>query len=158
MIMHYAHKGRDWHFCPSETKFTQNFGTDTPNRNLPMSSLATRLHTFFNGTLVGTDKEGNRYYKERRAKPMIGSNLKERRWVIYKNEKEASRVPPEWQGWLNHTLTLAPTEQELPKYDWQKEHAHNKTGTPEAYVPGGDLRSKEERATTTGDYEAWSPN
>ena len=123
-----------------------------------MSSLATRLHTFFNGTLVGTDDEGNRYYKERRAKPMVGSNLQERRWVIYKNEKEASRVPPEWQGWLNHTLVKAPTEAELKKYDWQKEHAPNKTGTPEAYVPGGDLRSREERAASTGDYEAWSPN
>ena len=123
-----------------------------------MSSLATRLHTLFNGTLVGTDAEGNRYYKERRAKPMIGSMLRERRWVIYKNEKEASRVPPEWQGWMNHTLTTPPSGSELKKYDWQKDHQRNLTGTPEAYVPQGDMRSKEERASTTGDYEAWSPN
>ena len=58
-----------------------------------MSSFATRLHTFFNGTLVGTDEEGNRYYKERRASPWsvhaAGAPV-----VIYRNEKEASRVPP----------------------------------------------------------------
>ena len=46
---------------------------------------------------------------------------------------------------------------ELKKYDWQKDHQRNLTGTPEAYVPQGDMRSKEERASTTGDYEAWSP-
>ena len=123
-----------------------------------MSSLATRLHTFFNGSLVGQDEEGNSYYKERKAKPMIGSSLQERRWVIYKNEKEASRVPPEWQGWLNHTFVKPPSEEELAKFDWQKEHQPNKTGTPEAYVPGGDMRSKSERAETAGDYEAWTPN
>ena len=59
-----------------------------------MSSFATRLHTFFNGTLVGTDEEGNRYYKERRAKPMVGSSLKERRWVIYRNEKKPAGCHP----------------------------------------------------------------
>ena len=123
-----------------------------------MSSLATRLHTLFNGTLVGTDAEGNRYYKERRAKPMIGSMLRERRWVIYKNEKEASRVPPEWQGWMNHTLVSPPSESELRKHGWQKDHQRNLTGPPEAYVPQGDMRSQEERASSTGDYEAWSPN
>jgi NADH:ubiquinone oxidoreductase subunit len=129
-----------------------------PESEIQMSSLATRLHTFFNGTLVGTDEEGNRYYKERRAKPMVGSSLKERRWVIYRNEKEASRVPPEWQGWMNHTLEQAPTEASLSKFAWQKEHQPNQTGTPGAYIPDGDPRTAQPRAATTGDYQAWNPN
>ena len=66
--------------------------------------------------------------------------------------------PPEWQGWMNHTLDQAPTEVSLTKFAWQKEHQPNQTGSPGAYVPEGDPRTAKPRAATTGDYQAWNPN
>src|ERR1700674_4793473 len=54
----------------------------------------TLLTTLFSGIAVGEDAFGNRYYQ---TKGGI------RRWVIYSGTVEASRVPPDWHGWLHHT-------------------------------------------------------
>ncbi len=35
----------------------------------------------------------------------------QRRWVIYSGDAEASKVPPGWNGWLHHTVDVAPTEE-----------------------------------------------
>lgn len=116
-------------------------------------SIGTRLYTMMKGRLAGTDAEGNRYYVERN--PPKGRRQK--RWVLFNGEVEASRVPPEWHAWLHYTtdepLTAA-AEQAQP---WQRPHQPNKTGSAEAYLPPGhDLRGgKRERAS--GDYEAWRP-
>jgi len=48
-------------------------------------TVGTFLFTLFYGKKVGEDQFGNEYYK----------NLKDtKRWVIYKNEIEASKIPP----------------------------------------------------------------
>src|SRR5262245_10241994 len=69
-------------------------------------SLGTRLFTWLHGTYVGSDSFGNRYY---RGRP-IGRRKRERRWVIYAGEVEASRVPPEWHGWLHGSQAEPPTK------------------------------------------------
>lgn len=115
-------------------------------------SIGTRLFTWINGRLVGTDTDGNSYYVERRAVP----GRRPRRWVIYKGAVEATRVPPEWHAWLHYT-----TDEALkPSSDkpWVAPHRANATGTPGAYLPPGhDLRGGE-RGRATGDYEPWRPN
>ena len=63
-------------------------------------SLSTWLYTQFFGTLVGMDEFGNNYYCSKRK---TGGN-RERRWVLFKGEPEASTVPPEWHAWLHHTI------------------------------------------------------
>ena len=59
------------------------------------------LTTWLHGEPVGTDDFGNRYYQNK-----DGS----RRWVIYNGTVEASRVPPDWHGWLHHTYAEPPTQ------------------------------------------------
>jgi hypothetical protein len=45
-------------------------------------TLGTRLLTWFRGELVGTDPYGNRYYRERGAKPLRrGGGRTSRRWT-----------------------------------------------------------------------------
>ncbi len=69
-------------------------------------TIGTRIMTWFRGELVGTDPYGNRYFrdKSRRALERGGGRFsRERRWVMYNGAAEASRVPPEWHGWLHHT-------------------------------------------------------
>ena len=108
----------------------------------------TLLTTWFSGTAVGKDTFGNRYYQSKDGK---------RRWVLYAGTVEASRVPPEWHGWLHYTLDVPPGQRTILRHKWQKPHLPNLTGTQGAYVPPGHLLGGGERAATTADYEAWKP-
>lgn len=112
------------------------------------ATLATSINTRRFGTLVGSDPFGNRYYQDRTGK---------RRWVIYNGTVEASRVPPEWHGWLHHTFREPPTVEPLRIKPWEKEHRPNMTGTAEAYHPPGSLAASGIHAPATGDYEPWKP-
>jgi NADH:ubiquinone oxidoreductase subunit len=57
-----------------------------------------RVFTKRNGVVVGTDRYGNTYYRMKTTAP----GQRERRWVMYVGEPEATKVPPEWHGWLHH--------------------------------------------------------
>lgn len=84
-------------------------------------TIGTWLFTLWNGKLVGTDQFGNRYYREKSARQLRrggGFDSRERRWVIYKGEAEASKVPPEWHAWLHHTIDEVPADAGKPKYPW----------------------------------------
>ena len=125
-----------------------------------MSNLGTRLYTFFKGALVGTDLDGNRYYREKNAKLVPGGGMpsRERRWVLYSGVVEASRVAPGWHGWLHHMTNEPPPPGGPAKRPWQKEHLPNMTGTTGAYHPPGSIVRGGNRAAATGDYEPWTPS
>ena len=85
------------------------------------STLNTQLYTRHNGVQVGEDDQGNVYFETRDGK---------RRWVMFNGEAEASRVNPEWHGWLHHTMKEPPNKRPLPHKAWEKPHQENLTGTP----------------------------
>ena len=119
-------------------------------------TFGTQLWTWRFGELVGTDDEGNRYYRTRGGK--IDPTLHfERRWVIYNGTAEASRIPPEWHGWMHHTVDVPPTEENYAAREWEKPHVPNMTGTPAAYRPSGSTLASGRRPAATGDYEPWTP-
>ena len=120
-----------------------------------LSTLQITLFTARRGKKMGTDMYGNVYYT---GKPHPNATH-ERRWVIYKGMAEASKVPPEWHGWLHHQTDVFPNMDEKNPYrqKWQKPHKPNLTGTPYAYVPKGHASRGEKRADATGDYKAWTP-
>lgn len=106
------------------------------------------------GKRIGRDEEGNTYYQ---AKPRPGYK-RPRRWVMYKGAPDASKVPPEWHGWLHYQTDAIPSnDTAAPRRKWQKPHEPNKTGTSEAYRPPGHVLSGGKRDDVTGDYEAWTP-
>jgi NADH:ubiquinone oxidoreductase subunit len=109
----------------------------------------TFVTTWASGHLVGSDQFKNRYYHNQDDT---------RRWVIYAGTVEASRVPPEWHGWLHHTFANPPTVEPLTVKSWELEHQPNLTGTIEAYRPDGSLWKDGKRPPATGDYEAWRPS
>jgi NADH:ubiquinone oxidoreductase subunit len=115
-------------------------------------NLGTWLFTKLRGEQVGSDAEGNRYYQEKR--PLPGRRRK--RWVIYNGEPEASRVPPEWYGWLHRMTDTAPPPGGYPRMPWQKDHVPNLTGTPLAYRPPGHTLAVGEKPKPP--YEAWRPS
>jgi NADH:ubiquinone oxidoreductase subunit len=106
------------------------------------------------GALVGTDAFGNRYYQSR---DNVSYDGRKRRWVIYNGYAEASKVPPEWHGWLHYTFDEPPTVEPLPRRSWEVEYKPNQTGTPMAWRPQGSLAAEGRRPAATGDYQAWKP-
>jgi NADH:ubiquinone oxidoreductase subunit len=119
-------------------------------------TLGTRFHTWRHGEFVGSDESGNTYYRSHQGAidPAIGTD---RRWVIYNGEADASRVPPGWRGWMNHTVDTPPSEENYIAREWERPHTSNMTGTPLAWRPQGSTLRSGERARATGDYQPWKP-
>lgn len=115
------------------------------------TTLSTRLYTQRHGLPVGEDASGNKYYEDKNGSGPAG---KPRRWVIYNGEAEASKVPPEWHGWLHYILDEPPSAGYQPR-SWQKPHVENKTGTAEAYRPAGSILNPTRRKAAAPDYEPW---
>ena len=107
------------------------------------------------GVFVGDDEFGNKYYEARDASDSYDRH--KRRWVIYNGYAEASRVPPDWSGWLHHTFQDPPTVTPLKRQSWEKPHIPNLSGTLHAYRPKGSIARGGERQSATGDYQAWTP-
>lgn len=106
--------------------------------------------------LVGEDDFGNRYFETRKER--LRYDGRARRFVIYKGYADASKVPPDWHGWLHHTFRDPPTAKPSPRRAWEKEHQPNLTGTIWAWRPRGSIARSGERSRATGDYEAWKPD
>lgn len=104
---------------------------------------------------VGEDEQGNKYYIEG-GKPSFPDGRR-RRWVIYHGVADASRVPPDWHGWLHHNFDEPPTKSPLLRQKFEKDHLPNMSGTPLAYKPAGSLSYAGAEKKTPSDYEAWSP-
>lgn len=109
-------------------------------------TIGTWLFTRRKGVKVGQDDQGNVFYRNQDDS---------RRWVIYNGEPEASRVSPEWHGWLHHTFDNCPEDKPLTHKNWEKPHQDNLTGTAMAYAPVGSLRQA--APAERSDYEAWQP-
>lgn len=109
-------------------------------------TLGTQLWTWRKGRKVGEDEQGNIFYNNADDS---------RRWVIYNGDIEASRVTPDWHGWLHRTYDEPPTKAPMAHKDWEKSHIPNMTGSDLAYAPAGSLRRSE--PAPRADYEAWTP-
>lgn len=109
-------------------------------------TLNTQLFTWRKGEKVGEDDQGNSYYRNADDS---------KRWVIFNGEAEATRVSPDWHGWLHRTWDEPPTDKPLMHREWEKPHQENLTGTMLAYAPAGSIRR--EQPADRDDYEAWSP-
>ncbi len=118
------------------------------------NTWGTRYTLWKIGRKVGSDDFGNTYYIQAKGVGPLGVP---RRFVVYKDLADASKIPPEWHGWLHYTVDTIPTDEDYQERPWQKPHEMNKTGTREAYRPKGSILTPERRPKATGDYQAWKP-
>ena len=109
-------------------------------------TIGTQIFTARKGIRVGEDAQGNVYYQTKDSK---------KRWVIYNGEMEASRVSPDWHGWLHFTWDQPPSKAPLAHKEWEKPHLETLTGSEAAYAPPGSIRAAVPVARN--DYEAWAP-
>jgi len=105
-------------------------------------TIGTFFYTLISGKFIGEDKFGNKYY----------SNSKGKRWVIYNQNVESSKIPPEWHSWIHFLKTNVPSNNNK-NFSWQKEHQENMTGTKKAYKPDGSLSSEFKKNMKK--YETW---
>ena len=108
--------------------------------------------------LVGKDEQGNRYFEEKTPSLPGSEGKRRRRWVVYHGIAEASRITPDWHGWLHHTFEEAPTVEPLKRRSFETDHVPNMTGTPLAYHPKGSLSRSDGPEDVNDDYEAWTPD
>ena len=104
-------------------------------------TIGTRLYTIFFGKLVGTDDFGNKYYENKKRK---------KRWIIYNGEIEATKIPIEWYSWMHSIKNKIEETHELKKYNWQKNHLSNQTGTDKAYNPQKNHNANKKK------YKSWN--
>ena len=103
-------------------------------------TFGTRLKTIMFGKFVGSDSFGNKYYESKNGK----------RWVIYSGEIDATKIPVEWYSWMHSIKNKIEDTHELNKYDWQKKHLSNQTGTEKAYNP------QKYKNATKKKYKSWN--
>ena len=102
-------------------------------------TLATRIQTIFFGKFVGVDNFGNKYYESKAGK----------RWVIYKDEIDASKISNEWYSWMHFIKNRIEKSNNIKKYNWQKPHLSNQTGTNQSYHPN------KKNNEVTKKYKSW---
>ena len=102
-------------------------------------TFGTRIQTIFYGKFVGQDSFGNKYYQSKSGK----------RWIIYKDEIDASKIPNDWYSWMHYTKNKIENLHDLKKYEWQKPHLSNQTGTEKSYHPN------KENNEISKKYKAW---
>nr|POE66521.1 aconitate hydratase 2, mitochondrial [Quercus suber] len=84
-----------------------------------MSKLFTRIVGYIkNRSLMGIDKAGNQYFVRTEK---IDGIMKEKRWVVFKGEKEPTSIPVEWICWLNGQRKSAPTAEEMMELEARRE-------------------------------------
>ena len=105
-------------------------------------TLGTMIYTFIFGKLKGIDELGNKYYESKSKK----------RWVIYKNEIDSSKISNDWYLWIHFMTNIHPgKEKNNNYYFWQKKRLSNLTGTDKAYRPNKILDNKNIKKK----YESW---
>ena len=105
-------------------------------------TVGTFIYTLFSGKFAGKDQFGNKYYSSSSGK----------RWVIYNNNIESSKIPPEWHLWI-HYLTPKKPSDKIHSFPWQKKHEENLTGTKRAHKPEGSLAIDQKKNMKK--YETW---
>ena len=105
-------------------------------------TIGTFIYTLLFGKLVGIDENGNKFYSSKKGK----------RWVIYKDKIESTKITPEWHLWI-HFLTNNTPDSKINKFEWQKKHEENLTGTSKAHKPDGSLASDSKKNMKK--YETW---
>ena len=103
-------------------------------------TFGTKLKTIFFGKHVGTDDFGNKYYEDKKGN----------RWVRYSKEVDATKIPVEWYSWIHFMPNRIEKDHELMKYEWQKPHLPNQTGTEKAYYPNKNKKNVIEKK-----YKTW---
>lgn len=115
--------------------------------NLIANQFFFKIYSRLFANKVGSDDYGNMYYKKSNTSPI--NNFRERRWVIYKGDVEASKVPQRWNAWLHHVTDDVPKKIRI--FSWIKNHKINEKKKV-------DLNNLNKEKRLDKAYKSWNPN
>ena len=118
--------------------------------SLSYNSWFFKIYCKFSAKKIGVDNYGNQYFQKNKTSQK--NNFRPRRFVIYKGNVEASKIPQEWNAWLHHITNEIP-DMKANKPSWIKEHIPNLTGTPFAY----EYKDKKDSSKIKNLYSIWKP-
>ncbi len=110
-------------------------------------NLSIFLQVWLKGRYVGSDAFGNKYFQEKTNRKI----RKPRRWVLFKGREEATKIPPEWHGWMHYVFDVPPAVE-------NSKYIPNMTGTPLQYRPPnekGFVENLTKKIKTH--YQSWKP-
>ena len=87
-------------------------------------TLGTRIKTILYGKYVGKDNFGNKYYQDKDGK----------RWVIYSDEIDASKIPVQWFSWMHSMSNKIENNHNIKKYNISRKEGKPSPTTPGAVV------------------------
>ena len=106
-----------------------------------------REGTVSSGTLIGEDRQGNKYYENETY--FMGRS----RFVEFpykgRNQFDASQIPPEWHRWMQYMTDEPPSTHPPEERKFHLDHQINHSGSSKQYVP---------YSTTKPKIEAWQPS
>mgnify|MGYP001223751063 CR=1 FL=1 len=115
-----------------------------------VNNLGTIIYSFFYGKKVGIDNFGNKYF--------VSKKNPKKKWVLYKQKKDPTIIPVNWQIWLTayHENLEVPSDEKTEKHIWEKERKQNLTGTINSYYPTEKISGKKNNINKK--YSTWEPN
>ncbi|KAL9624619.1 MAG: hypothetical protein Q9160_001284 [Pyrenula sp. 1 TL-2023] len=97
------------------------------------------------GTLIGTDRFGNKYFENLEEElppphPLTPPYAVRTRWIDYKNKEfDPSQMEPGWHAWMSYMVDKPPNADKILQTGLRKwelpEHRENMTATRAAYRP-----------------------
>ncbi|KAF3925898.1 hypothetical protein ABW20_dc0104828 [Dactylellina cionopaga] len=101
------------------------------------------------GTLVGTDKFGNKYFQNDAEELPLRN-----RWVRYKNfYGDAAEIEPGWHAWMSYATDNLPSQSVIPNTGAEKW-----AGTPLQYNPTQSRGAYKPYSTVRPKIAAWEPH
>ena len=103
-----------------------------------VSQIGTKICSLLFGKKVGTDEFGNTYFisKLPALKP-YGGKIRQKRWVIYRDSPEPTKISPNWFLWMHYTIDDIDANASENKTNSviRYQFLPNETGTEFAYSP-----------------------
>jgi len=118
-------------------------------------NLINKIIINFTCNQVGVDEFGNKYFEKKSLTNNEARIGKKKRFVIYRGDVEASKIPSNWHRWLHYTCDEKPVNVNTKKHSWQKIHLPNLTGTLYKHSPKNE---QNQRKKVGADYQSWNPN
>lgn len=106
------------------------------------------------GTFVGEDELGNRYYENNK------NQMGRHRWVIYKDlswpqGQEATSIPASWHGWIHSLYDTPPSKTNMKPPVYAIPHKLLQTGQTGGYYPKGSWYNPKKRNWVKMNF--WQP-
>ena len=96
-----------------------------------MMKFLVSIYLKFFGTKVGEDEYGNQYFELKRE-DYLG---RKKRYCLYNGTPEASKISPEWHGFMHYQIPVSEVLKTFKQFKWQKPYVQDLTLSDYKFLP-----------------------